>query len=146
MILKISKGVWAVSILGVLAALLFVYASLPESVLVFSGDSEPVYLGRETFFYVALIAVTLINTMVFPVSALFKKDVALRTWFNFLVVVLNIFFIISLFVINSINSNEKFKFEEIGFLVYGSVILIAVWTVAWPVYFLIRKFSAKPSV
>ena len=146
MALKISKGVWLVSIMGVLAAMLFVYAGLPEDVVVMEGSTGFIYAGRETFFYVSLAVITLVNALVFMVSTLFKKDEALRAWFNGLVITLNIFFVVSLFLFNAINSNEKFDLERIGFLIYGSVILIAVWAISWPIFALIRKFSGKASV
>lgn len=146
MLLRLSKGLWLVSVLGVLATLLFVYAGLPEDLIVMQSGGEFVYLGRETFFYFALVAITLTNALVFMVSALYKKDEALRTWFNGLVVILNIFFVVSLFLINAINSNEKFDFDRIGFMIYGSVALIGVWATAWPIFVLIRKFSGKATV
>jgi hypothetical protein len=146
MVLRISKGAWFISILGLLATLLFVYASLPDDVIVLQEGADFLYLGKEGFFYLSLVAITLINALVFAVSALFKADQDLRTWFNGLVTVLNIFFIISFFLVNAINSNEKFDFERIGFIIYGSVILIAVWAISWPIYLLIRKFSGKASI
>lgn len=146
MALKLSKGLWLVSVLALLAALLFVYASVPEDVIVMQQGTDFVYAGRESFFYITLIVVTLINAMVFMVSALYKKDEALRTWFNGMIIILNVFFILSLFLINAINSNEKFDFERIGFLIYGSIALIAVWATSWPIFVLIRKFSGKASV
>jgi hypothetical protein len=132
--------------MGLLATLLFVYAALPEDVIVMQQGTEFLYAGRETFFYVSLVVVTLINAMVFMISALFRSDEGLRAWFNGLVVVLNIFFIIAFFLLNAINSNEKFDFERIGFMIYGSVALIAVWAISWPIYLLVRKFSGKASV
>ena len=146
MVLKLSKGVWLISVMAILATLLFVYAGVPENVIVMQDGSDFMYVGRETFFYVSLAVITLINSLVFMVSAMFKKDELLRAWFNGLVVVLNLFFIISQLVINSINSTEKFDFERIGFMVYGSVILIAVWAISWPIIALIRKFSGKASI
>ena len=143
MVLKLSKGLWLVSALGVLATLLFVYAGLPEDVVVMQSGSDFGYLGREAFFYLVLVAITLTNAFVFLVSALYKKDEALKIWVNGLIVILNIFFMVSLFLINAINSNEKFDFTRIGFLVYGSVALIGVWATAWPIFVLIRKFSGK---
>lgn len=146
MVLKISKGVWFVSVLGVLAALLYVYANLPEQVLVMQQGTDLFHLGREGFFYASLAAITLVNALVFVFSALFKKDSALRTWFNLLTVCLNVFFVISFFLVSAINSFEKFNFEKIGFMVYGSLMLIALCALGWPVYWLIRKFSGKPSL
>lgn len=146
MVLKLSKGLWLVSVLGVLAALLFVYAGLPEDVIVLQEGTDFVYLGREAFFYICLSVITLVNALVFMVGSVYRKDEALRAWFNGMVVILNIFFVLSLFLINAINSNEKFNFDRIGFLIYGSIALIAVWATSWPIFVLIRKFSGKASV
>jgi hypothetical protein len=146
MALKFSRAAWFLSILTALAALLFAYASLPEDVIVFQEGSEFIYTGKEMFFYSSLLIIALINSMVFLVSALYKSNEPLRTWFNGQMSVLNLFFIISLLLINAINSNEKFNFERIGFIIYGSVILIALWALSWPVYLIIRKFSNKASV
>src|SRR5436190_13533891 len=110
MVLKFSKALWFLSILGVLTALLFVYASLSD-ILFFQIGADSMQVGREPFFYVSLAVITLINALVFVVSALLKKNEAFRTWFNGLVVVLNIFFMITLFLISAINSNEKFDFS-----------------------------------
>jgi hypothetical protein len=146
MALRLSRGLWFVSMLGLLAALLFVYAALPEDVIVLQDGADFIYAGREIFFYACLVCVTLINALVFFVSSVFKNDEPLKTWFNGLVVVLNIFFIVAFFLINAVNSNEKFDYAKIGFVIYGSVVLIAVWAISWPIYLLIRKFSGKPTV
>jgi len=58
-------------------------------------------------------------------------------------VVLNVFFVMSLSFISLYNSNEKFDYSRIDFAIYGSVILIVVWALAWPVYSLYRKFTVK---
>jgi hypothetical protein len=146
MFLKVSRGVWLISILGALAALLFVYASLPEEVVLFEDGPQFLALGREPFFYLVLGLITLVNAFVFMVSALFKRDEGFRGWFNGLISTINLFFVISLFFINSLNSGEKFNFEKIGFLTYASVVIVALWAIAWPIYAAIRKFStSRPS-
>lgn len=146
MVLKISRGVWFVSALGLLAALLYVYAMLPEELILTQEGSDYIYGSREPFFYVVLVVITLINALVFLVSAVYEKNTDLRTWFNGLITVLNIFFVMSLFLVGAMNSSEKFDYADIGFLMYGSVILIAVWAAAWPVFLVIRKFSSKAAV
>jgi hypothetical protein len=145
MFLRFSKGLWFISILGTLAALLFAYANLPENVLVSQQGADFLYVEREGFFYGSLAVVTIVNSLVFLVSAVAKSNIPLRTWFNGLVSVLNIFFIVSFLLINAINSTERFQLERTGFLIYGSIILIAVWAISWPVYLLVRKFWIKPT-
>ena len=134
------------SVLGLLAVLLYVYASLPEDVIISQAEGNVLYGGREGVFYAVLITITLINALVFVMGSIYKNDNALRSWFNGLMVVMNIFFVIALLLLFAINSNERFNFESVGFMVYGSVILVAVWAISWPIYFLIRKFSGKVSV
>jgi hypothetical protein len=49
-------------------------------------------------------------------------------------------------VVGIYNSTEVFNFEQVGFIVYGSIGLIALWTVAWPAYLLFQKFFLKQAV
>lgn len=147
MFLKLSRGVWFISILGVLAALLFVYASMQTDSVILSQEQSARYtISREAFFYTVLIVVTAINALVFVIGAVFRRDEAFRTWFNGLMMTLNLFFIISLFFINALNSLEKFDFARIGFLIYGSVALISLWALAWPVVSAFKKFLPKQPV
>ena len=143
--LKISRGIWFVSVLGMLAAFLFVYASLPDDVLVMQEDST-VYVGREGFFYAGLAIVTLVNAMVFMIGSVYRPNIPMRIWFNGLVTALNIFFVIAFLLINAVNSNEKFDFGRIGFMIYGSLVLVVVWAISWPVYLLTRKISGKATI
>ena len=147
MFLKISRGVWFVSILAVLAALLFVYASLQtDNVILVREDSDGESISREAIFYAVLIIVTAINALVFIIGTVFRRNELFRTWFNGLMMTLNIFFIVSLFFINALNSLEKFDFSRIGFLIYSSVALISIWALAWPVMATMKKFLPKQPV
>ena len=147
MFLKLSRGVWFISILGVLAALLFVYAGLQtESVILVQDEINGLSISRELFFYLVLIGVTAVNALVFIIGTVFRKEEAFRTWFNGLMMTLNIFFIIALFFINALNSLEKFDFARIGFLIYGSVVLISLWALAWPVISAVKKFLPKQTI
>ena len=51
MFLKLMRGVWFVSILGALAALLLVYASLPEEVIFLQEGADFLQLSREACFW-----------------------------------------------------------------------------------------------
>ena len=53
---------WFLSVLVALANLLYVYASLPESVVI--QENEKVALSREWLFYILMIAIVLINLLV----------------------------------------------------------------------------------
>ncbi len=146
MVLKISRGVWFISTLATLASLLVIYASLPERVFLVQDGLEYVSLNREAFFYVALGLITLVNALVYVVRSLFEKEEGFRAWFHLLIVSVNVFFIVTLFFLSAYNSTERFSFERVGFMVYGSVVLVALCALFWPFYSLFRKNSSKQAV
>ena len=144
--LKIFKAVWFVSVFAVLATLLYAYASFHETVIVQDNGGSFVSLDRDVFFYTAIAVTTLVNVLVFLISAVYKKDIEFRTWFYGLVICMNFFFVIALNFIALFNSNEKFRYGEIDFVIYGSVALFVLWAMAWPVYVIYRKISVKHSI
>ncbi|HZI26437.1 MAG TPA: hypothetical protein VFD46_15235, partial [Chryseolinea sp.] len=73
----------------------------------------------------------------------FKTNEDLRSWFYGLVVALNIFFIIGMNVISLYNSEEKFDYERIALIIYGSLGLIVLWAAAWPVYAIFKRTNLK---
>lgn len=129
--------------LAVLANLLYVYASWPEQVVIMEEGPELFSLGRDSLFYIAMTVIALVNVVVY----LFSKNIApandFRTWLNGLVIVLNFFFIIALSFIAVYNSAEKYDFSSIGWIIYSSFALVALWIVGWPVYLIGRKILAK---
>jgi hypothetical protein len=143
MILKIFKSLWFLSMLALLAALLYIYASLPESVVVQEDGPAIVTLSRDSFFYMVLALIILINVLVYVVKKFFLREESLRAWFHGLIITINIFFIVALFLINSYNSGERFDYSSIGFVVYGSVLLVIGWAAAWPIYQLLKRLSPK---
>ena len=146
MLLKILRGVWFVSSLGALAALLTVYASLPENVSLFQDGLQVVSVSLEAFFYLALAVITLTNALVYVIKSLFEKEEGMRAWFHGLIVTLNIFFVITLFFVSAYNTTERFDFQRVGPFIYASVILIVLWALFWPFRIVIRKILSKPSV
>jgi len=146
MVLKIFRGVWFISMMAVFANLMYIYAYLPQQVALFEEELRIISTDREVFFYVAMAAIALINVLVYLFSKKVTPDEHFRIWVNGLVIVLNIFFIISMSFIGVYNSTEKFNFADIGFVIYGSVGLFVAWVAAWPVYSVFRKLSAKQSV
>lgn len=146
MAVKIFKACCFFSLLGALATLLFVYASLPEQVVVREEGAKLISLHRDTFFYSVVAVMTLVNVLVYIVAKLFAKNLAFRSWFYGMVAILNVFFVVALKLISTFNSGEKFRYEEIDFIIYGSVILIIIWAITWPVYVLYQKISTKQSV
>ena len=146
MALKILKVIWVFSLLAVMADFMYVYAALPERVVV-NENPQTVILSKEILFYIALMLIAVSNALVFVVSRIFsEKDEDFKAWFYGLVGCANLFFIIGLSFISLYNSGEKYDFGRLGFIIYGSVGLLLVWATSWPVYQVIQKFIGKQPV
>ena len=141
--LKIFKAVWFLSMIAVLGNLLYIYAGLPEMVTIEEESSGGTSVDKETFFYVALLSLTVANSMVYLVSRSIPKDLDTRAWFHGLVITLNIFFVVAFSLIGLVNSAERYDFARIGFTIYGSVILFVAWAVSWPLYKIFTRLRAK---
>lgn len=146
MTLKLFKAIWFFSLLGALGALLFVYASLPEQVVIKEEASKLISLPRDGVFYIVLGFMTLTNVLVYLIAKVFQTNLPFRTWFYGLVVTLNLFFIVALNLVNTFNSGEHFNYTKIDFIIYGSVALIVIWAVSWPIYRLYKKISTKQNI
>jgi len=145
MTLKLFRAAWFVSVLVVLANLLYVYADLPEKVVV--QENELVSLTREWVFYIALVTVLLINILVYVFKSMFRESESLRAWFHGLVITMNIFIILALQALNVYNSAEFFTGNNLVQLyLTGSLALILLWAVSWPVYLLLQKIVFKGAV
>ena len=134
---------WFLSMLATLGALLYVYASLPQEVLVQDDTDARVAISNEVFFYLAMIFIALTNAMVYVMAKVFKTNEDLRSWFYGLVVALNIFFIIGMNVVSLYNSEENFDYDRIALIIYGSIGLIVLWAAAWPVYAIFKRSNLK---
>ena len=143
MVLKLLKAIWFLSMLATLGALLFVYASLPQEVLVQDDTEVRVAISNELFFYIAMLLIAISNALVFVMAKVFKTNEELRTWFFGLIITLNIFFIIGMNFISLYNSEEKYDYDRIAVIIYGSLALIILWAVAWPVYVIFKRSSLK---
>jgi hypothetical protein len=142
MIVKILRGVWFISMLAVVANLLYVYAGLPEEVVVFEEGADINTVGRETMFYSWFTIVGAVNVLVYIFSKSLVPDEGFRTWFTGLIITLNFFLIIALSFISLHNSNESFDFSRTGVVLYIALGLVVAWLISWPIVLLIRKFSA----
>ncbi|MBK5279143.1 MAG: hypothetical protein JJE09_09805 [Bacteroidia bacterium] len=146
MSLRIFKYVWFFSLLATMAILFYVYASLPLEVMLMDGD-QPISVSREILFYSLLGVMALINVLVFVVAKLFPETQNdFKTWFYGFIITLNLFFVTLVNFSGVYNSGEKFDYSKIGVLIYGSIGLIVLWSIAWPVYSLSRKFLSKQQV
>ena len=143
MVLKLLKAIWFLSMLVTLGALLFVYASLPPEVLVQDDTEARVAISNELFFYLAMLLIAISNALVFVMAKVFKTNEELRAWFFGLIIALNIFFIIGMNFISLYNSEEKYDYDRLAVIIYGSLALIILWAVAWPVYVIFKRPSLK---
>ena len=146
MTLKLFRAIWFLSMLAAFACLLYVYASLPQEVIVAEDGLSTITLGRDPLFYTAMVLIALVNATVYLFSKRIAPDEHFRIWLNGLVISANIFFIIAMSFVSVYNSTEKFDFGRIGFIIYSSVGLVALWLVSWPVYQLLRKYISKEPV
>jgi hypothetical protein len=143
MILKLFKVIWFFSLLAVSGVLFYVYASLPEVVRFEEGDGD-MALPREAFFYIMLSVMAVFNLFVFVLPRLFTIAAPwnIVTWFYGLAILFNLFFVVTLSFTSLINSGERFDFSSIGVIIYGSLVLLAGWTLVWPVYLAVRRMRA----
>jgi hypothetical protein len=144
--LKIFKALWFLSMLAVLANLLYVYASLPETVLIQDAGASSISVGKEGFFYTFTLIIAFINGMVYLISGVYKKDLDFRAWFHGLITTLNFFFIVSLSFIALFNSGERYAYGEIDFIIFGSITLFVLWALGWPFYAIYRKGNKSISL
>ncbi|MBZ0245778.1 MAG: hypothetical protein K8H85_07520 [Cyclobacteriaceae bacterium] len=146
MILKIIKAVWFLSLMGFMAIFMYIYASLPQQVVIQEGV-ERLSLSRDSVFYITLGVVALINVLVFVFSKLYgNRNEPFSVWFFGQIILLNFFFITVLGYFNVLNSGERFTYNDLGVVIYGSVALIIIWAIGWPLYSVSRKIIDKQIV
>jgi hypothetical protein len=144
MALKIFRAVWFLSVLAVLANLLFGYASWQQEELVILEDgAEQLFVNKEILFYAIVGMLVLVNVVVYVFGKLYTPQEDLRSWIHALVITINIFFIVAVNLIGLYNSAEKFNYATIDFIIYGSVGLVVFVALIWPVYSLSKKFFVK---
>lgn len=141
--LKIVRALWFLSVVAVLANLLYIYAGLPEQVLVQDGPDGRFMADREMLFYSVMVAIILLNALVYVIKSLFVSQEDFRGWFHGLMITINIFFIVAMSTIGLLNSAERYDFSRTAYFIYGSVILIMVWAMVWPLYLAYRKIFIK---
>ena len=146
MAVKIFKFVWFFSLLAAGAIFFYVYASLPQDIMIEEAE-KPATISREVLFYSVLAIVGLVNVLVFVVAKLFTEEQTdFKSWFYGFVTALNLFFVTVINFLGVFNSGERFDYSNLGILIYGSIGLIVLWSLGWPVYALSRKFIGKQSV
>lgn len=144
MALKGLKGVWFLSMVAALAVLLYVYASLPQQVVIQDQIDGAVSVSNETVFYLTMLLMAITNVLVFVVSRVLSHDIPLRTWFYGLIATLNVFYIVGLNYLALFNMEINARAaEQMAILIYGSIALMLLWALAWPVYLVFRRISPK---
>jgi uncharacterized membrane protein len=144
MTLKLFRAMWFLSVLVVLANLLYVYASFPEMVIV--QEKGKVSINKEWLFYILMISIVMINALVYLFKMMFHEGEDLRSWFHGLIITINIFLIISMQALNVYNSSEMFDHNRVSFLLTGSLGLILLWAALWPLYLVFQKFFFKQTI
>ena len=146
MALKIFKFVWFFSLLAAMGIFMYVYASFPLEVRLMEGE-QPIEISKEMLFYTVLGIIGLTNVLVFIVAKIFTEEQSdFKSWFYGLVASVNLFFVTVINFIGVTNSGERFDYGSLGVLIYGSVGLIVLWSVSWPIYALSGRFLSKQSV
>jgi hypothetical protein len=149
MVLKIFKGVWFFFLLATLGIFLYVYAALPENIsFLKTGPAVPaLFITRNGLFYSTLALLAMLNALVFLVSKVFgRRNEYFTAWVYGLVTLFNLFLIVALEFVSVYNSQERFNYESIGYIIYGSVALVVIWSALWPLYRLFQRFSDKQAV
>jgi hypothetical protein len=143
MILKIFKGVWFFSLLALFVVFFYVYAGLPEEV-VLSASEESLSISRNGFFYATIMLFAMLNVLVFVVTKLLSNgDQVFSSWFYGLIITFNFFFLASLGFIHVFNGGDRYDYSRMGPAMYGSLILLCVWMISWPIYLGYKKILAK---
>jgi len=144
MALKGLKGVWFLSMVAALAVLLYIYASLPQQVVIQDQIDGAVSVSNETVFYLTMLLMAITNVLVFVVSRVLSHDIPLRTWFYGLIATLNVFYIVGLNYVALFNMEINTRAaEQMAILIYGSIALMLLWALAWPVYLIFRRLAPK---
>ena len=144
MTLKLFRALWFLSVLIVLANLLYIYASLPEVVTI--QENEQITISREWLFYVLMLAIVIINALVYLMKMMIPDGENLRSWFHGLLVTINLFMIVAMQALNIYNSAENYDHSRVGVFLSGSLVLILLWAALWPLYLVVQKFFLKQAV
>ncbi len=143
MIVKVFKAVWFFSLMATVALFLYVYASLPADIQVRDGSA----ISRDGLFYTTLALLTVFNALIFVISKLYAgTEGYFQAWYYGLMTFLNLFIIVVLEFLNVYNSQERYNYDSLGFVIYGSLGMVVLWSSLWPVYFLVQRILTKQKI
>ncbi len=131
------------SLLAVTAALMYGYASMQEYVVVQEAVNGAIRISRETFFYMVLALLTIINVFVFIIARIMVRSEDFKSWFYGLVITFNIFLIVGIGFVSLYNSGEMYDYARLQPVVYGSIGLLLLWSFAWPIYVSYKRLVGK---
>jgi hypothetical protein len=142
MTVKIFKGVWFFSMLGLLAIFFYIYAGLPETVMLWDFP-EQTTISRSGLFYSFISTIAILNATVYLIRQISAKEGGFTSWFYGMIATLNIFFIAVLGFIYVFNGGDRYDYTRMAPAIYGSLILVCLWLISWPVIKIFRKFSTN---
>ncbi len=154
---KLFNFTWFLTFIGFFAALLLSYAYLPEQVGIhtnYQGEVDE-FIGRETFFYVGLVAFILSNLVYFfsikllegipAASSLhfrnerFKESIV--SWLVSFAAVINLFFILGITYIALFNTQGgDFQMSRFSFLIYIAPVL-GIGCVLWLIFIFLNRHN-----
>ena len=142
MIIKVFKVVWFVSLLTMTGVFIYCYASWPQDV---NLGEEQGSIDKGILFYACLGLTAVFNALAFMIVRM-KFSHAFATWFYGLLISLHTFLVSGFIFITIFNSLEKYNYSQLGPTLYGSMILLIVWIVGWPAYYVFTKMTAQSKV
>lgn len=144
---KIFNGFRQAIFFMLLFVLLVIYANLPEYVGTYSNQAgEPAGLvSRNTFFYLALLMIVVVNGVLLTLINLDKKNPdqtpefkeAKHIWLHGITSLINLFFIVSIIFYNAFNSLEHLNIAYYGYSVYMISGISVLWI--FGLFFVIQK-------
>lgn len=142
-ILRIFRSVWFLSLMAVTAVLMYGYASMQEEVIVSEELESTVRISRDTFFYIVLAFLAIINVLVFIIARIMVRSEDFKSWFYGLVITFNIFFIVGIGFVSLYNSGEAYRYARLEPIIYASIGLFVIWSFSWPVYLGYKRLSSR---
>jgi hypothetical protein len=128
---KLIKFFRIISLGIFLAILLYIYAVLPERVLIFKEGTYSHYMTKDTFFYSTLGVFFFVNVLIFAAIYFLRGflysnlRVMVISWLNGFSTVLNLFFGLAILAILVINIGSSNVYA--GAFFYGGLSLVFIW-------------------
>jgi len=119
----------------------YCYAAWPQMVS-FSEQEGAIRFDKGILFYSGLGLIGLFNALVFIVTRM-RFSEAFVTWFYGLISTFHLFLISGFIFITIFNSQEKYNYSMVGPSLYGSIIIVLLWSAAWPIYILYTRFFTQ---